>query len=215
MLRALLLLVLSLTPRIGAADSSGVDSRPTFPPLGCGNSVTGENAGCHFQDANPEVMVSIQGPTQIDVGPEGFGIYTASMPPDTLGLLGAGINAAIDAPNESGCELDTFAPPAKMQLLNDDKNPSPDPLVSHRDDLDPPSPTLVGVWSYQFLVLNCAAPGPILLRVAMNAFNGDGGEDGEAWNSATLAVTVPETGSTLLGVGAVVALGAVGSLRRS
>ena len=48
------------------------------------------------------------------------------------------------------------------------------------------------MWSYQFLVLNCTTPGPLLLLAAMNAFDGSGDETGEVWNDARLDVTVPE-----------------------
>jgi len=202
-----------LVAQIGSANFDGVDSRVEFPPLGCGSAATGEQAGCHFTDANPGVVVSIQGPSQIDVGQEGVGLYTVSIPAGTLGLEGAGMNAAIDAPNASDCELETFAPVGKQQLINDPDSLSPYPVVSHRDDGEAPPLSLYGVWSYQFLVLNCSAPGPILLRVAMNAFDGSGDEGGEAWNSNTLEITVPEPGATLLGVGLVATLAALRSHR--
>jgi hypothetical protein len=211
MLRWVLLVLALVVPRLAVADSSGVDSRPTFPPLGCGSAATGEEAGCHFQDANPAVMVTIEGPSNIAVGGDvlGFGVYTASMPPDTLGLEGAGINATIDLPNEPGCEIDTFSPVDKMKLINDKDHPSAYPLVSHRDDGEPPPQSLFGVWSYQFVVFNCKMPGPLLLRVAMNAFDGSGDESGEAWNTTTKDVSVPEPGVALAGAAAAGALAAL------
>jgi uncharacterized protein (TIGR03382 family) len=49
----------------------------------------------------------------------------------------------------------------------------------------------------------------------MNAFDGSGDEGGEAWNSSTLEITVPEPGTTLLGVGALAAVAALGRRHRS
>jgi hypothetical protein len=211
MFRSLLALCALAAPIPALANYGGVDSRPYFPPLGCGSTATGELAGCHFTDANAAVTVTIEGPTQIDVGPDAYGLFTASMPPGTLGLQGAGINAAIDAPNASSCDVDTFASPTSpagvTQLFNDPEFQSPKPLVSHRDDSPSAPPvSLIGQWSYQFLVGNCQTPGPVLLRVAMNAFDGFGDEEFDAWNSASVELTIPEPGAASLATVAVTAL---------
>jgi hypothetical protein len=213
MLRLVLLLTCLLAPAAALAEADGVDSRQEFPPLGCGNSVTGEEAGCHVQNANPALMVTIDGPQQIDVGEEGFGLYTASIPVGFMGLEGAGINVALDAPNAPGCELEGFAPSTKIGFPVDE-GPPVTAVLSHKYNGEPPPTTLVGVWSYQFLVLNCDIPGPVLLRVAMNAFDGSGDETGEVWNSSTLDVTVPEPGAALASAAAFAAVGAIGARRR-
>jgi hypothetical protein len=177
MRRITLLLLCLLAPSAASAEADGVDSRTEFPPLGCGNSVTGEGAGCHFQDASPQLVVTLDGPTQIDVGEQGAGFYTASIPQGFMGLQGAGINVALDAPNEPGCQLEEFAPVDKMGFENESGDLD-NPVLSHFHVGDPPPTSLVNVWSYQFLVLNCLAPGTLSLRVAMNAFDGSGDETG-------------------------------------
>ena len=202
MLRVLLLIVSLLCPSAAFAEAVGVDSREEFAPLGCGNAATGELAGCHFTDADPGLMVSIEGPSSIDVTPEAVGFYTASIPEGYASLQGAGINVALDAPNQTGCELEAFGPAAKFDWFE----PSDHSLLSHKYAGEPPPSTLVGVWSYQFLVLNCQTPGQLLLRVAMNAFDGNGAEDGELWNSNTLALTIPEPGALALGAAALATL---------
>lgn len=202
MLRALLLMASLLAPGVVFAEAVGVDSRQEFAPLGCGNAATGETAGCHFTDADPALMVTIEGPSSVDVTPESVGFYTASIPENYASLMGAGINVALDAPNQTGCELEAFGPATKFDWFE----PNDRSLLSHKYDGDAPPATLVGVWSYQFLVLNCQAPGALLLRVAMNAFDGNGAEDGELWNSNTLALTIPEPGALALGAVALATL---------
>lgn len=217
MLRLLLLLFCLLAPTAALAEADGVDSRTEFPPLGCGSSVTGEEAGCHVKNANPALMVTIDGPQQIDVGEQGFGLYTASIPTnfmfDDVMFDGAGINVALDAPNAPGCQLEAFAPPGKLRFENDPGGPSW-PVLSHRHDGDPPPTNINNVWSYQFLVLNCLTPGTVSLRVAMNAFDGSGSEDGEVWNSTKLDVSVPEPGAALAGAAALAAVASIGARRR-
>jgi hypothetical protein len=213
MIRSMLLAAMLLCGGDAFAEAQGVDSREAFPPLGCGDAVTGEGAGCHVQNANPELLVSIDGPPAIDLGPEAAGFYTASIPANSFGLMGAGINVAIDAPNEPGCDLEAFGPTGKIGPLNEFG--LPDPVLSHLHAGDPPPiPTLVGVWAYEFLVLNCQTPGTLLLRVAMNAFDGNGDETGEVWNASTLEIAVPEAGAAASALAALGALGAATALRR-
>jgi hypothetical protein len=219
-LRLVLPLLLLLAPQLAFAKAAGVDSRKDMPPLGCGSAATGEQLQCHFQDANPQLVVSIANddPAHPDVavGPEGFASYTASIPIGSFEKLGAGINVHIDRPNPTGCELEPLAPVGKIDFKNDSLDPT-DPVLSHRyDGKNPPPVTLVGVWSYQFLVLNCKAPGAFLLRVAMNAFDGSGDESGEVWNSSTLEVNaVPEPDAALVGAAAIAGLGALARRRRA
>jgi hypothetical protein len=216
MFRFAWLLLCLLLPQIALAKAGGVDSRKDMPPLGCGSAATGEQLECHFQDPDPQLMVTIDGPTQIDFAPEATGFYTASLPVNYLQLKGAGINAHIDRPNPTGCELEPFAPIGKLAFKNDSLDPS-DPVLSHFYAGEPPPiPDLVNVWAYQFLIVNCKAPGSLLLRVAMNAFDGSGDEDGEHWNFATLPVdigTVPEPGAALIGGAAIAGLGTLARRR--
>ncbi len=221
MLRFSWLLLCLLLPQIAFAKANGVDSRKDMPPLGCGSAATGEQLQCHFQDANPQLVVSIANDDpdhpDIAVGPEGFGSFTASVPIGSFDKKGAGINVHIDRPNPTGCELDPLAPVGKIDIKNDYGLDQTDWVLSHRyDGKNPPPTTLFGVWAYQFLVDNCKTPGTILLRVAMNAFDGSGDEDGEVWNWNTLAVNVvPEPGGAIVGGAAIAVLGALARRRRS
>jgi hypothetical protein len=160
-------------------------------------------------------MVTIDGPTQIGTGAEDFGLYTVSIPPQSVesGLDGAGMNVAIARPNATGCNLEAFAPLDKMAFRNE--LGGPDPVLSHDYQGDPPPTTLAGVWSYQFLVLNCKTPGPLLLLAAMNAFDGSGDETGEIWNQTELAVTIPEPPAALLNLGTFLTLTSLLSSRTS
>lgn len=211
MKHSIALLAMLLCAGDALAEATAVDSRDAFPPIGCGDAVTGEGAGCHVTNANPELVVSLTGDERVDVGPEAAGLYTASIPAGAFGLQGAGINVAMAEPNATGCDLEAFAPSGKLGPFNGGFG---DPVLSHLHDGDPPPvPTLVGVWTYQFLVLNCQTPGTLLLRVAMNAFDGDGTELGEVWNGTELEVTVPEAGANASALAMLLALGGVRRVR--
>jgi len=209
MRRVLLLIACLLVPSSAFAKATGVDSRQEFPPVGCGSAADGENLGCHVMDADPQLTVTIDGPTQM-INPQET--YTASVPVDFMSLKGAGINVAIAPPNTTGCQLDTLSPVGKFGPKNDSFDPN-DFVLSHLGNDTPPT-NLIGVWSYQFLVLNCTTPGTLMLEVAMNVFDGDGTELGELWNRASLAVTVPEPGGASLAAAAVASLAAIGVRRR-
>ena len=210
MLRLLLLTTLLFTAGDAFAKAEGVDSRATYQPVGCGSADGGAAGECHVQVANPELMVTIDGPTELGTGPQDAGFYTVSIPVGSGGLMGSGMNVAIGSPNTTGCQLEKFAPLDKMGFQNESLDPN-DPVLSHEYQGDAAPATLVGVWSYQFLVLNCTTPGPLLLHAAMNAFDGSGDEEGEIWNLTQLAVTVPEPDASLLGAAT---LGALALLRR-
>jgi hypothetical protein len=188
--------------------AGGVDSRTSFETVGCGSSATGADLGCHVKDPNAALTVTIEGPVQFDSGPLGFGTYTVSIPvgSQSQGLMGAGMNVEIAPPNSAGCVLKEGRPPSTMAFRNESLDPN-DPVLSHDYSGPESTPTtLVGVWSYQFLVLNCQDPGPLVLLAAMNAFDGSGDETGEVWNLTQLDVTVPEPGADLVGAGAFAAL---------
>ena len=186
--------------------AEGIDSRASFAPVGCGSADGGAAGDCHVQPLDPSLTVTIAGPTQIEPGPQGFAQYTVSIPSNFGGLKGAGMNVAIGAPNTTGCSLEEFAPGDKMGTRNEVGSGPDDFVLSHDYNGDPPPTPLEGVWSYQFLLVNCQSPGPLLLLAAMNAFDGDGTEAGEIWNKTQLDVTVPEPGAALLGATAITAL---------
>lgn len=187
------------------AKAEGVDSRAYFAPIGCGGEGGGAAGDCHVEAPTAELIVTIDGPDRIGTAPEDVGFYTVSIPAGSFGLLGAGFNVAFAAPNQTGCELEPFAPVGKIGFENESLDPN-DPVLSHQYSGDAPPTTLVGVWSYQFLVLNCQTPGTLLLMAAMNAFDGSGDETGEVWNDAQLDITVPEPSALLLGAAALVPL---------
>jgi hypothetical protein len=208
MLRLLVVMSLLFAAEDALAKANGVDSRATFPPIGCGSPDGGAAGECHTQELDPSLLVTIDGPMQLGTGPEDAGFYTVSIPENFAGLLGAGVNIALAKPNATGCNLEAFSPNLAEQ--NESLDPK-DPVLSHDYQGDPPPTTLAGVWSYQFLVLNCATPGPLLLLAAMNAFDGSGDETGEIWNKTQLEVTVPEPAAAALGAATFAALA---SLRR-
>jgi hypothetical protein len=212
MLRLLVVVTALLFAGSAFGKAKGVDSRKYIPPIGCGVAGGGVDGECHVEPADETLMVTIDGPTQIEPGSEGFGIYTVSIPIGFGNLKGAGMNVAIAPPNSAGCMLEEGSPPSTMAERNESLDPN-DPVLSHDYSGEPPPSTLVGVWSYQFLVLNCQNPGPLLLLAAMNAFDGTGTEELEVWNKTQLDVTVPEPGAALLGAGGVAVLAALRKTR--
>lgn len=204
MFRLLLVTTLLFAATDAFAKAEGVDSRVTFAPVGCGSPDGGAAGECHLQALDPSLLVTIAGPTQLGTSPEDAGFYTVSIPAQGEPLKGAGMNVAIAKPNTTGCELEPFSPVDKMAYRNETLDDGP--VLSHDYQGDAPPSTLVGVWSYQFLVLNCKTPGPLLLLAAMNAFDGSADETGEIWNKTELAVTVPEPDAALLGGATVAAL---------
>ncbi len=191
MLRLLLFVTLLLGAAEAFAKANGVDSRGTFPPIGCGSADGGAAGECHLQPLDPSLLVTIDGPTQIGTGLGDFGFYTVSIPQGSGGLKGAGVNVVLAAPNGTGCSLETFS----SNLRTDDEfGPI---MLTHAYEGEPPPFLLEEIWSYQFLVLHCTTPGPLLLLAAMNAFDGSGDEEGEIWNKTELAITVPEPTTAL------------------
>jgi hypothetical protein len=194
MFRLLLVMTLLFAATDAFAKAEGVDSRPTFAPVGCGSPDGGAAGECHLQPLDSSLLVTIEGPTEVGTGIDDVGLYTVSIPPQAAPLDGAGVNIAFATPNSTGCKLEAFSP--NMAEFNETLDPE-NPVLSHAYDGDPPPTTLNGVWSYQFLVGNCTTPGPLLLMAAMNAFDGSGDEEGEIWNKTELAVTVPEPTAAL------------------
>jgi hypothetical protein len=203
------------------AEENGVDSSFYFDgAVACGGSAElAEDPGCHADPESDLVQVTIAGPDFIeDAG--GAAAYTATascLPPlvcsaVTLGAQrGAGINVLIDSESStSDCELQTFPTPTANQLIEEGLGP----VLTHRDATTPPGPQglgSLGVFSYQFLLADCQAPGVVRVLVAMNTFNFDGESLGDAWNKTEKTVTVPEPGSA----GAALAIAALASLARS
>jgi len=192
-----------------AAEQKGIDS--TFynnGTVGCGSAELGEQEGCH---ANPEsdlVQVTLQGPDQIDGGGGGVGVFTATVMTDIQDQKGSGINVLIDpAASTSDCALDTFPTPENDQLV------FKGPVLSHQDAENPPPLGSFGVFSYQFLLVDCNTPGSVRLLVAMNTMNFDGESTGDAWNKTEKTVTVPEPAGA--GLAAAAALLGSAALRRS
>lgn len=193
---ALAIALIALAPASALAMAGGVDSSFYFPPVGCGGP-EGEGLGCHTGVANPELSVTVDGPLAIDPGTGGSGAYSASIPPGFQGLLGAGVNVLIGSESTSDCQLDNLGSPILQPV-------GPE-LLTHVGDSSPPQ-NLVGVWSYDFLIVNCSIPGTVVLYAAMNAFDGSGDETGEVWNRTQLTVTVPEPDASALGLAAAGAL---------
>jgi hypothetical protein len=203
MFRLLLVMTLLFTATDAFAKANGVDSRVTFEPVGCGSLDGGAAGECHLQALDPSLLVTIDGPTEIGTGLDDVGFYTVSIPVGFNQLEGSGVNIALATPNTTGCQLEKFS--TNLIELNETLDPT-NPVLSHDYEGDAPPTTLVGVWSYQFLVGNCTTPGPLLLMAAMNAFDGSGDEEGEVWNKTQLSVTVPEPGDALLVVATVTVL---------
>jgi len=113
--------------------------------------------------------------------------------------------ARIDASSStSDCDLDTFPTPEDDQLIFEGA------VLSHRDAEDTPPLGSIGVYGYQFLLVNCNTPGTVRVLVAMNTFNFDGESTGDFWNQAEKTVTVPEPGSA----GAALAVAVLATLAR-
>lgn len=201
MLRSFAWIAVLLLPLRAAAEGLGVDSRQEYPPVGCGGT-DGLEVGCHFTEANQDLVVTLVGPTELAADPFGSGSYAVSIPTDFASLEGAGVNVAIAAGNATGCQLEAFS--SNLRDANDSLDPE-DFVLTHAGNDSPPD-NLVGVWGYEFLIVNCTNPGTLTLLAAMNAFNRDGLESGEIWNKTELQVTVPEPAGAALGLAALTAL---------
>jgi hypothetical protein len=208
------------------ANLEGIDS--TFynnGVVGCGSPQLNDVEGCHADLDNPMVLVQIDGPSEISVD-EGSGFYTVHLSetlPETFD--GAGVNVAIyEIDSTSDCELDAFPQPGSdpLQFCSGGQTcggPAGD-VLSHRTAAEGPPDGSVGVFSYDFQLVNCTTEGNVRVLVAMNAFNGDEDITGEAWNKAEIDVTVsaPEpgaSGAAATALGALVALGSWQAGRRS
>jgi hypothetical protein len=200
------------------ANITGIDS--TFfnegGVVGCGSPTLNENEGCHADLENPMVLVEIEGPSQISVD-EGSGFYTVHLS-ETLPATfeGAGVNITIyELDSTSDCELDPFPQPGSDPLQFCGGlvcGGATGNVLSHTSaEVGPPTGS-IGVFSYDFQLVNCTTEGEVRVLTAMNAFNGDEDITGEAWNKAEIMVTVsaPEAGPTasIAALGVLLALGA-------
>jgi hypothetical protein len=187
------------------AEKDGIDSTFYFDGVpGCGDALLGEQEGCHADPESDLVQVTVVGPDQIDAG-GGFGVFTASAMTSLQGQQGAGVNVLVAAAGTtSDCQLETFPTPNSDPLVFEG------PVLTHRDAENPPPLGSIGVFSYDFLLVNCNAPGTVRLLVAMNTFNGDGESTGDAWNQTEKTVAVPEPGVGAAGGAAALALAAAG-----
>lgn len=189
-----------------AAEKDGIDSTLYFDgAVGCGSPDLAQDPGCHANPASDLVSVSIDGPDDIQTG--GVGVFEALAETPPQGQVGAGINVLIDAASStSDCQLDTFPTQDANQLVFEGA------VLTHRDAETPPPLGSIGVFSYQFLLINCNTPGSVRLLVAMNTFNFDGESTGDAWNKTEKTVTVPEPAGA--GLAAAAALAAAALARR-
>lgn len=208
---------LGLLGSVVRAEKDGVDSAAYFPPIGCGGA-GGLELGCHLNEADPELTVTITGPKLLEPG--GFGVYEASIPDDFARCVapdfdhacaGAGINVQIGGQSSTACDLDTLAA-GNLHL-----EPSPSSIggfvITHNDAESPAPQGNIGVYRYTFLLTNCGVPGNIVLLAAMNAFDRSGDETGEAWNEASLQIVVPEPAGTGAAAGAALVAGALARRR--
>jgi MYXO-CTERM domain-containing protein len=193
-----------------AAEQKGIDSTLYYEgTIGCGSPSLGFEQGCHAEFASELVSVSIDGPDSIDPELGGAALFGALAQTEIQGQAGSGINVWIDpAASTSDCRLDPFPTPGANQLTRKG------PVLSHQDaDAGPPLGSL-GVFSYDFLLVDCTTPGTVRLLVAMNTFNYDGDITGDAWNQAEKTITVPEPGAGPGAPSAVAALLAAAARRR-
>lgn len=200
------LAVLLLAGGPAAAEKDGIDS--TFynnGVVGCGSPALGKEEGCHADPESDLVQVTVAGSDFIEEA-GGAGAFTATvscLPPLTCSLgtngaqQGSGINVLIDPTGTtSDCALDPFPSPENDQLVADG------PVLSHQDAESGPPTGSLGVFSYQFLLVDCQTPGTVRLLVAMNTFNFDGESTGDAWNQTVKTVTVPEAAGAAAAVAA-------------
>jgi hypothetical protein len=195
------------TAGAAVAEKDGIDSTLYFDgAVGCGSAELGEQEGCHANPKSDLVQVSLQGPDRIDEG-GGLGVYTATVMTDIQGQQGSGINVLLDPQaSTSDCQLDAFPQPGSDPLVFEGA------VLTHRDAESPPPLGSIGVFSYQFLLIDCNTPGTVRLLVAMNTMNFDGESTGDAWNETEKTVTVPEPAGA--GLAAALALAGAALARR-
>jgi hypothetical protein len=186
-----------------AAEQKGIDSTLYYEgAIGCGSPTLGAEQGCHAEFASELVTVGIEGPEAIEIG--GAALFGALAQTEIQGQFGSGVNVLIDpTASTSDCRLDPFPTPGANQLI---LIPPTTRVLSHRDaEVGPPLGS-IGVFSYEFLLIDCNTPGTVRLLVAMNTFNGDGDSTGDFWNQAEKTITVPEPTGTAAPLAAAAAL---------
>jgi MYXO-CTERM domain-containing protein len=191
-------LVVALEAGRVAAEEDGVDSSFYFEGVvACGGSPElAEDPGCHADPESDLVEVTIAGPDFIDEA-IGVGAYTVSAMTTIPGQQGAGVNVLIDAASStSDCELDPFPSPQNDNLVFSTEGAGN--VLTHRDATTTPPLGSLGVFSYDFLLINCSVPGNVRILVAMNTYNADGESIGDAWNKTEKTVSVPEPAGSAL-----------------
>jgi len=141
--------------------------------------------GCHGS-ASAAVTTTLSGPAALFAG--ATATYTASIAGANLGI-GAGIDVA--RAGLAGSTLGDIE--ANTHILSSQ--------IVH-DDATTGLPTgNIGDWSYNFTLTAPLTLGTIVLNAVMNAFNGDGTEDGDLWDAVSFSVQVVPEPSTILLLG--------------
>lgn len=192
------------------AEQKGIDSTLYYEgAIGCGSPTLGFEQGCHAEFASELVSVTLEGPDVIDPALGGVALYGALAQTEIQGQEGSGINVLIDpVASTSDCRLDPFPTPGANQLVRKG------PVLSHGDAEAGPPLGSIGVFSYEFLLIDCNTPGTVRLLVAMNTFNGDGDSTGDFWNQAEKTITVPEPAAAGAALAAAAALAGAAGARR-
>jgi len=141
--------------------------------------------GCHGS-ASAAVTTTLSGPAALFAG--ATATYTALIAGASLGI-GAGIDVA--RAGLTGSTLGDIE--ANTHILSGQ--------IVH-DDAATGLPTgNIGDWSYSFTLTAPLTLGTIVLNAVMNAFNGDGTEDGDLWDAVSFSVQVVPEPSTILLLG--------------
>ena len=189
----LLLALLTMIPAQAYASIDGINKAGTS----CG--------GCHGA-ASTAVTTTLSGP--LTLSPGATGTFTALISPTVAGGpvgVGAGINVALAG--LAGAALGTTLTDTNTKIVSSQ-------LEHTNGALATPPPTNRGDWSYDFKVTAPLSLGTILINAVMNAFDGDGTEDGDLWAKVQFSVqVVPELSTVVLLGSGIAGLAAIGRRR--